>query len=858
MNTRTLERVERWESRPYSGGYEGLRDLAGTEFTGAVETAGTWLFMLNGRIIGVHDGSIEAFEDGSGTAYVAPEPALPLLFTMWEGETETRAKYYTEDTPVSEVDNTLTSGSFTGYLELSENVLSGDYFVVYYGGRSMSAAFVGTREELLGGDEAFERANDEVGIYEVVDADVDVIEIPEAEPEPERAESTDPSTEDGGTSPETSDSVRGPPAVDSTPATDEPAETTGANENTSDAVSATAPDSSRDGRASAQQEADVGQTDGETVGNATPTTNTAPDGVEDTADVSTTRKSDTHGQSPEEERSSTSTGERNGTDDASIETGNSPTTEQSDDRPVNGRTTADAPPKESTEVTAQPADTGSRIGENVDDTSVSGEMSADEGTTSATVPSETTTSDAVPDEPTTSDDDTGSVTTSERTESDTPSGSNAPPGADDAQDDPIEAEADWRETTVIPSIDPTHTEHPGPDTEDATGKAAESPATTRSSPGQAGQQRSLSETGRQARSTPDRRENPTTEQRSSDGDERASRTTVSEDRHSNAATVPKARVAEREERIDELEAKIDQLEATREELRTERDELAAENESLADTVEQLEHEVERLRSERDELEATLEAAGKTAYDSSQQIQPSQAISGTNLFVRYGSKGEATLEAAHDGAATAEDVNANLQLERHTTFDAESVAVQGEPYDAFLDGTLEMQFVDWIVETLLYEIQDTGNQSGLRDLYDVIPDIDRVEFDGEIELAYTENGEEVTEVAAFDVVLRNRMGEPLIVADISDSRDPAGERMLVELESDASRVKESSETLSAAFLVTSSFFEPGALEAASEATSGSFLSRDSRMSFVKQSRKQGYHLCLVEARGDEFHLNVPEL
>jgi hypothetical protein len=59
-------------------------------------------------------------------------------------------------------------------------------------------------------------------------------------------------------------------------------------------------------------------------------------------------------------------------------------------------------------------------------------------------------------------------------------------------------------------------------------------------------------------------------------------------------------------------------------------------------------------------------------------------------------------------------------------------------------------------------------------------------------------------------------------------------------------------------VTASFFEPNALETASEATSGGLLSRDKRESFVRLGRKQGYHLCLVEAREGKFHLAVPEL
>jgi hypothetical protein len=97
-----------------------------------------------------------------------------------------------------------------------------------------------------------------------------------------------------------------------------------------------------------------------------------------------------------------------------------------------------------------------------------------------------------------------------------------------------------------------------------------------------------------------------------------------------------------------------------------------------------------------------------------------------------------------------------------------------------------------------------------------------------------------------------------VANLNDRRDPASEEMMIELNEAAMRVKESNDSLGAAVLVTESFFSPGALETAAEATGGSFLSRDSRESFVKLSRKRGYHLCLVEAREDDFHLNEPEL
>ena len=240
------------------------------------------------------------------------------------------------------------------------------------------------------------------------------------------------------------------------------------------------------------------------------------------------------------------------------------------------------------------------------------------------------------------------------------------------------------------------------------------------------------------------------------------------------------------------------------------------------------------------------------------MSATEALSGTDLFVRYASKSEATLEDVHAGDATPEDVNENLRLEHHTRFESDSVVVDGEDYNEFLSRTLEFRFVEWFVTQLPYEIRDTGHTDGLKDLFDAFPAVDRAELDASVSLQYEKDGEQHREQATFDVVIRDRMGNPLVVANMNDSRDPASEPMMVDLKEAADKIKESSDSLGAAFLVTKSFFAPGALETASEATSGGFLSRDSRESFVKLSRKRGYHLCLVEARGDDFHLNVPEL
>jgi outer membrane murein-binding lipoprotein Lpp len=227
MRNDTVERVSDWESEPFNDGYDGLRELADREFTGAATDGHAWLFMLNGRVLGVFDGSMGSFESADGTAYEAPDPALPLLFAMQETGGETRAEYYSEETAIAEVDRTLQSGNFTGYIELSDNVLSGDYYVAYYGGRSLPAAFVGNNAELLTEDEAFERADDEVGIYQVNTVDLDITDIPEPASSTAAA-GADPSDPNGGTDAveqaEPEPEEQSPAEPDESPSTGEPDE----------------------------------------------------------------------------------------------------------------------------------------------------------------------------------------------------------------------------------------------------------------------------------------------------------------------------------------------------------------------------------------------------------------------------------------------------------------------------------------------------------------------------------------------------------------------------------------------------------------------------------------------------------
>jgi hypothetical protein len=705
MHAHTVERVESWDSRPFSDGVRELHDLADDDFSGAAVADGTWLFMLNGRVVGVYEGEVEDFEGASGTVYDARHPSLPLLFSMQERGGETQAKYYTNDTPLSEVDDTLTSGSFTGYVELSENVLSGDYYVVYYGGRSMSAAFVGASEELVAGDEAFERANDEVGVYEVCKTPVDVTSLPELD------DSTDDTAATGAA---TGGAAAGGTAADSATDTDE-----------------------SQGRTGAISEAE-----------------TASDAESASSQVS----------SPSTSESPESTGV------------DSPAS--ADDRPTSTPTEPSGGPDESTPVRDDTA-TESPDASGDDTESVSG---------SDQRPSPTT--DAASER-----DDSSSTATSD---------------AQAAKDGVFDDEEEWRNARSVPTLDPKDSEGSDGGESDASG-------------------RSNSER-QQSRSTGTNR--PGTTQA---GSKRSS--TV--EKLKRAVQQRNAKLEEAGERIESLEGERTDLQERVEALREERDELQAR--------------VEELESERDAAAASTGDSGSAA-SAGVELEPEAALADTNLFVRYDSKGKPTLDEL-DSETDADAVNQNLRIDHHTQFEAADASVDGEFFESFLTSSNAYRFVSWAVRELPYEIRDSGHASGLSDLYEALPRVDRAELGGTVEAEL----EEETVSRSFDVVLRDRMGEALVVAELNDARDAVTGDEMDALVDAANDVREGVEDLSAAMYVTASFFEPRALETASDATdAGGFLSRSDRESYVKVGRKQGYHLCLVEDRNDAFHLTVPEL
>ncbi|MFQ3477324.1 hypothetical protein HKK80_13920 [Halonotius sp. F2-221B] len=725
MDSEIVGSVTEWDTVPVGRGYDGLHDLADAEFSGGVTAGDTWGFMLNGRLVGIPGGSLAAFDGAELTAYEAPAPALPLLYTMQSQDSEKQAEYYTNETAIAEADTTLADGNFTGYIELSENVLSGDYYVVYYGGRSMSVAFVGNSRRLLTDEEAFERANDEVGIYNVYAADIDVIDLPERESTASAADPTPTPTDDAG-----SESL----STDSTGSDDG---------TTADGISSGSIDIPQ-----------AGGTDTE------PATDAGPDSA--TADSS-----------PDEQPAAA----------ADV---------QPDDR---------GEPTEARDDRGEPTEARDDRGEPTEARDDRGEPNEPTASTAETTPDDT----GVDTDPATESTDTpatGGPTATADSPSDPRSG-----GSTTTNDEPFQEEAEWRNTTTIPSLDPSDDEEGEKGTQGGGGQQT----VTRS-------------------------------------EERLSRQQL-------------------RERLDKAETVMEKAEQRHKELVAERDEAREQRDAAQQRIEELEAELTAAQERIEELEAELAStdtaaatgstqAADTTPQTTQSITPADALAGTNLFVRYDSKGAATLADAHDGEANLEDIEGNIRIDTHTTFETEGLEVDGTPFEAFLDDRIEAAFAEWLVTDLLFELRSTGATTALKAVYDAIPQIDRIELQGTIELGTDEDAEPIEHT--FDVVVRDKRGKPLFIADFDDSKQPVGADLIEGLIRNGNALRERNESFAAGFGVTSSYFTEDAYEIADDATNGGLFSRSGGKSFVNISRKQGFHLCLVDRIKGGFELQKPEL
>ncbi|GAB6862381.1 DUF7527 domain-containing protein [Haloplanus litoreus] len=665
MDGEILDAVTEWGTRPVADGVTGLYDLVDEEFSGAVTDGTAWAFVLNGRYLGVFDGDIEDFEDTSLTAYTAPDISLPLLYAMQARGGQTRGQYYSNETSLAEIDETLSSGSFVGYVELSENVLSGDYYVVYYGGRSLPVAYVGNSRRLLTGDEAFERAADEVGIYSVVDADVEVVDLPER-PEP-------------------------------------------APTDVAAAGSAVAGDDAGTDLADAEDE---------------------DEGVGDVA-----------------------------FDDDETDDGTDATGGGADD--------------DGTDATGGVAAAGPATAED-------GQSADDAGTTPDW---------ATPDV----------VQSTESAESTAAEGDGSEAAATDVAGTDVDADAE----TAAPD---------------------------------------------ETASTVDGADAATTDEVVDSADE------VATDDAEVSSDAEASRGSASDDEIDRLRQELDAARAAEEEAEAARDRIASERDDYR-------VEVERLRERVAELEAKIERleAGEADADAAPErtLAPAEALSGTNLFVRYEDKTGGTLERAAEGRIDESTLRDNLRIDYHTEFETAGLSVDGQQFEAFLRGTPEHRFAEWLLTAVTYEIRQTDTRAELTKLYEAIERVDRIDLDGTVDVATDGERDDATAVS-FDVVFRDKMGDPLFVAAFEDSRDPTSASAIESLLDRSRRVSETDESLAAAFFVTTSFFGADAMEVAVDATRGGLFSRSSRRSYVKLSRKSGFHLCLVEARDEDFFLTVPDL
>jgi len=317
--------------------------------------------------------------------------------------------------------------------------------------------------------------------------------------------------------------------------------------------------------------------------------------------------------------------------------------------------------------------------------------------------------------------------------------------AEDGLEEQFEREEEWRETRRIPSIDPENSEAVSDSS--AGGREAKP---DRSSPDRSSSEQSSNPADTSAADAPSNDARADSQDSAAAETSTASaaaasgpRTGRSQDPESERSRSEAADVTDpSDERVVALTEKVETLQEHRDALVAKADELEAERDRLQSKtrISPGPSSGSRRGSRNSRRNCNAPASARSARRNRSErghpaLGPAGAL-GTNLFVRYGSKSQPTLETAHGGNADRSEVASNLRLEHHTGFDSTDAAVDGTPYEEFLESTMEYRFVDWVTEMLLYEIRDTGNADGLGDLYDAIPRIDRAELGATISLART--------------------------------------------------------------------------------------------------------------------------
>ena len=114
MNNQIVEEVIEWNSRPFSGGYAGLRELGEKDFTGAVTNGTAWLFLLNGRVVAAVDGAVGACGHAVGPACADSDQAVPPLGALEDGGRHGQRKHPTGGRAVNDVDKRRDAATVLG------------------------------------------------------------------------------------------------------------------------------------------------------------------------------------------------------------------------------------------------------------------------------------------------------------------------------------------------------------------------------------------------------------------------------------------------------------------------------------------------------------------------------------------------------------------------------------------------------------------------------------------------------------------------------------------------------------------------------------------------------------------------
>lgn len=168
--------IRDWETDSFRGREAAVRQLGVQSFSGVVVADETTVVIVNGAAIRVTNGSITDLFDAELVVHEARNPAEPYLLALY-GHCSEAARLYTRETPVGDAVSELADASFSGYVELSEHVYSGDYYAVFSGGDVEFLGIQSTERPPLSGTEARDAMYGEVGIYSINRAWMDPVDL---------------------------------------------------------------------------------------------------------------------------------------------------------------------------------------------------------------------------------------------------------------------------------------------------------------------------------------------------------------------------------------------------------------------------------------------------------------------------------------------------------------------------------------------------------------------------------------------------------------------------------------------------------------------------------------------------------